>query len=119
MIPKSEKNSDEYQYFIIDKVSWYPYFSTILGVAVVTIILVAILTAEIKWLIILPAMLAALYIGQHNVEKKWHNYVSEIKKAEFTVDDKDEYWKCSCGNLNPIGTICECGKSAVNNFKIK
>lgn len=115
MISKNDKNSDEYQIFIIYDISWYPYFTAILTALGVMALFAAILTSEIKWLIILPAVIFALYFGQHVVEKEWQKYKAEIKKSDYLLEDKCEYWKCSCGRLNPVGTgVCQCGKSAVN-----
>ena len=112
MIPKNERNTDEYQLFLIDEVSWYPYFNTILIVFGTASLVTAALTSDIIWLVFLFAILIALYLGQRTVEKKWHNYKIETINPYLMPEDNCEYWKCSCGRLNPIGTgICQCGKS--------
>ena len=113
MIPKNEKNTDDYQIFLIDEVSWYPYFSTTLIVLGVVSLVLTVLTTDIIWLVFLITVLIALYFGQRAVEKKWKDYKIKTENPNLVPEDRCEYWKCSCGKLNPIGTgICRCGKSA-------
>lgn len=119
MIPKSEKLTDEYQLFLIDEVYWYPYFSAIVTVLGVTVVLIAIFTSEIIWLVALPVVIIALCVGRLVVENKWRNYKAKVKEPAPMPDDKREYWKCDCGKMNPVGIgICQCGKNASESQQI-